>query len=48
VAALVDTKYSSVWAYAEAHGLDVIFSEDFQHDRRYGSVRVVNPFVERA
>jgi predicted nucleic acid-binding protein len=35
-----------MWAYAEAHGLDELLSEDFQHDRTYGTVRVVNPFVE--
>jgi predicted nucleic acid-binding protein len=34
-----------IWAYAEHHGLSELWSEDFQHDRRYGSVRVVNPFV---
>jgi predicted nucleic acid-binding protein len=35
-----------IWAYAEHYGLDERVSEDFQHDRRYGTVRVVNPFVE--
>lgn len=34
-----------LWSYAEHYGLPVIFSEDFQHDRLYGSVRVMNPFV---
>jgi predicted nucleic acid-binding protein len=34
-----------LWAYAEHYGLDELLSEDFQHDRLYGSVRVVNPFV---
>lgn len=34
-----------LWAYAEYHGLDQLFSEDFQHGRMYGSVRAVNPFV---
>lgn len=34
-----------LWAYAEHYGLDDLYSEDFQHDRLYGSVRVVNPFV---
>ena len=33
-----------LWAYAEHFGLDVLYSEDFQHDRMYGSVRVINPF----
>jgi predicted nucleic acid-binding protein len=36
------------WAYAEASGLDTLLSEDFQHDRTYGAVRVVNPFVDSA
>lgn len=34
-----------LWAYAECNGLDTLYSEDFQHDRVYGIVRVVNPFV---
>jgi len=34
-----------MWAYAEHFGLDTLYSEDFQHDRLYGKVRVVNPFV---
>ena len=34
-----------MWAYAEAHGLDTLYSEDFQHGRWYGGVRTVNPFV---
>jgi predicted nucleic acid-binding protein len=34
-----------LWAYAEHYGLSEILSEDFQHERRYGSVRVVNPFL---
>jgi predicted nucleic acid-binding protein len=25
--------------------MDELWSEDFQHDRLYGAVRVVNPFV---
>ncbi len=35
-----------LWAYAECFGLEDLISEDFQHDRLYGSVRAVNPFVE--
>ena len=35
-----------IWAYADHFGLDEIWSEDFQHGRRYGTVRVTNPFVE--
>jgi predicted nucleic acid-binding protein len=34
-----------MWAYAEHFGLDVLLSEDFHHDRVYGSVRAVNPFL---
>ena len=33
-----------LWAYAEVYGLDTIYSEDFEHGRRYGMVRVTNPF----
>jgi predicted nucleic acid-binding protein len=33
-----------MWAYAEVYGLRELWSEDFQHDRMYGSVRAVNPF----
>ena len=34
-----------IWAYAEHYGLAEILSEDFQHDRLYGTVRAVNPFI---
>jgi len=34
-----------LWAYAEHYGLEQLLSEDFQHDRMYGSVRAVNPFL---
>lgn len=34
-----------LWAYAEHYGLNELYSEDFQHDRLYGSVRVINPFL---
>jgi len=34
-----------LWAYAEYYGLAELWSEDFQHDRLYGTVRVVNPFA---
>lgn len=33
-----------LWAYAEHYGLEEIVSEDFEHGRLYGSVRVRNPF----
>jgi predicted nucleic acid-binding protein len=34
-----------LWAYAEVYGIPELFSEDFQHDRLYGTVRVINPFL---
>lgn len=34
-----------MWAYAEVYGLSELWSEGFQHERRYGTVRVVNPFL---
>jgi predicted nucleic acid-binding protein len=34
-----------LWAYAEVYGVDEILSEDFTHGRHYGTVRVVNPFL---
>lgn len=34
-----------MWSYAEHYGLDEILTEDFQHDRLYGTVRAVNPFI---
>ncbi len=33
-----------LWAYAEYYGLPELISEDFEHDRSYGTVRAVNPF----
>ena len=33
-----------LWAYAEHYGLAGLISEDFEHDRLYGTVRCVNPF----
>lgn len=35
-----------MWAFAEARGLSQLFSEDFQHGRWYGTVRIVNPFQD--
>lgn len=35
-----------LWAFAEVHGLSVLYSEDFQHERWYGTVRVIDPFRE--
>jgi len=34
-----------LWAYAEVYGLSELISEDFQHDRLYGTVRAINPFL---
>jgi predicted nucleic acid-binding protein len=34
-----------IWAYAEHYGLDEIYSEDFQHKRLYGTIRITNPFA---
>ena len=33
-----------LWAYAEHYGLSELLSEDFEHGRLYGTVRVTNPF----
>jgi predicted nucleic acid-binding protein len=35
-----------LWAYAERFGLAELLSEDFEHGRLYGTVEVVNPFLE--
>jgi predicted nucleic acid-binding protein len=35
-----------LWAYAEHYGLHEILSEDFEHERMYGTVTIRNPFVE--
>ncbi len=37
-----------LWAYAERFALGQLYSEDFQHGRLYGTVEVVNPFLEAA
>lgn len=34
-----------MWAYAHEYGLAEILSEDFQHERLYGTVRATNPFI---
>jgi predicted nucleic acid-binding protein len=34
-----------LWSFAEVNGVDVLYSEAFQHDRVYGAVRVANPFL---
>jgi predicted nucleic acid-binding protein len=35
-----------LWAYAERYAIGEILSEDFEHGRRYGTVRVRNPFIQ--
>jgi predicted nucleic acid-binding protein len=35
-----------LWSYAEHYGLSELITEDLQHDRLYGTVRVVNPFID--
>jgi predicted nucleic acid-binding protein len=35
-----------IWATAEVHGVDELLSEDFQHGRHYGRIRVVDPFLD--
>ena len=35
-----------MWAYAEHFGLSEIISEDFEHGRMYGTVRISNPFTQ--
>jgi predicted nucleic acid-binding protein len=35
-----------LWAFAEVNGIAEILSEDFEHGRHYGGVRVVDPFLE--
>ena len=34
-----------LWAHAEVNALPEILSEDFEHGRHYGSVRIVDPFL---
>ena len=34
-----------LWSYAEHYGLSEIWTEDLPHNRLYGTVRVVNPFI---
>lgn len=33
-----------LWAFAEHYGIQTLYSEDFQHGRVYGTVRVIDPF----
>jgi predicted nucleic acid-binding protein len=34
-----------LWAFAERYGIGEFVSEDFQHGRLCGTVRIVNPFL---
>ena len=36
---------AQLWAYAEHYRCSMIYSEDFEHGRYYGSVKVINPFI---
>jgi predicted nucleic acid-binding protein len=33
-----------LWAYADERGIDTLWSEDFEHGRTYGRVKVLDPF----
>lgn len=33
-----------MWAYAEYFGCEILWSEDFQHERSYGTVTAIDPF----
>ncbi len=35
-----------LWAFAEHYGCGRLISEDFEHERMYGTVLIVNPFKE--
>jgi predicted nucleic acid-binding protein len=35
-----------LWAYAEHNGLSELISENFEHGRMYGKVKIRNPFLE--
>jgi predicted nucleic acid-binding protein len=37
-----------LWAYAAHYGIPELLSEDFEHGRGYGTVRVRNPFLSAA
>lgn len=38
---------ANIWAYAEVYGLSELLTEDFEHGRLVGTVRIVNPFRPR-
>jgi predicted nucleic acid-binding protein len=33
-----------IWAFADRHAIGTLYSEDFQHGRRYGRTTVIDPF----
>jgi predicted nucleic acid-binding protein len=35
-----------LWSFAEYYHIERIYSEDFQHQRIYGSVQILNPFAD--
>lgn len=35
-----------LWSFAEFYQIERIYSEDFQHQRIYGSVQILNPFAD--
>jgi predicted nucleic acid-binding protein len=37
---------ANLWAYAEHSGAPELLTEDFEHGRLYGSVRIRNPFFD--
>jgi predicted nucleic acid-binding protein len=37
-----------LWAYAERFGVGQLYSEDFEHGCMYGTVEIVNPFLDLA
>ena len=34
-----------LWSYADHYAIPEILSEDFEHNRRIGGIRIVNPFL---
>ena len=36
---------SLIWAAAKENGVEVVYTEDFQHGRDIEGVRIINPFA---
>jgi predicted nucleic acid-binding protein len=34
-----------LWAIADRSGCTILFTEDFQHNRTFGNVTFINPFL---